>query len=224
MAPVSASEKKGKVYVDFPAESQLYTGQYALVIIAKIYQPGYGSNDNLRTITMNYNLVFELVGSSEEADAYNNVTINVGNTKMPEYIKIQGDNVVALSSYVTLHATVFPEDIDDDSVTWSIPNEADEDYVTLYGSNENSVKVLATKLDEGQDRKVVTIRATANKRSNGSQPVYKDTLIYITRESVLDIYTNRGSYEDNNINLQLTNGQTIPVDISSETAWWEEPI
>lgn len=221
MAPVSASEKKGKVYVDFPAESQLYTGKYALIIVAKIYQPGYGSDDNLRTITMNYNLVFELVGSSEEADAYDNVTINVGNTKMPEYIRISGSNNVVLDSYVVLHATVFPEDIDDDSVTWSLPNEADRDYVTLVGSNTNDVKVVAVKLDEGEDRKVITIRATANKKGSNSQPVYEDTIIYITRQSVLDVYTETGKYEDNTINLHLTSGETVPVDISSETAWFE---
>ena len=140
---------------------------------------------------------------------------------MPEYIRISGSNNVVLDSYVTLHATVFPEDIDDDSVTWSLPNEADRDYVTLVGSNTNDVKVVAVKLDEGEDRKIITIRATANKKGSNSQPVYEDTIIYITRQSVLDVYTETGKYEDNTINLHLTSGETVPVDISSETAWFE---
>lgn len=58
-AIVKSTSDKGKVQVLFPAEQQLFAGMYKLVIVAKIYEPGYSQN-NLRTITMDYNDIFML--------------------------------------------------------------------------------------------------------------------------------------------------------------------
>lgn len=80
LAPVEATESKNKVKVYFPAQAQLYTGVYKLVIVAKVYEPGY-CKDNLRTITIDYENVFTLVGSSDEG-IDGNITIRVGTNKL----------------------------------------------------------------------------------------------------------------------------------------------
>lgn len=65
IAPVSATKYQNVVEVHFPATEQRYTGMYKLVIVAKLYCPGYNPS-NLKTITIDVPDVFELVGTSEE--------------------------------------------------------------------------------------------------------------------------------------------------------------
>ena len=74
-ATVLATSEQNIVEVCFPAEHQLYTGLYKLVIVAKVYAPGYNKN-NLKTITVDLPGVFELVDSTE-AGIDTGVTINV---------------------------------------------------------------------------------------------------------------------------------------------------
>ena len=64
-AKVKYTEERDTIQVFFPAEAQLFTGKYSLVIVAKIYEPGY-SDDNLRTVSIDYDDVFELVDKSQE--------------------------------------------------------------------------------------------------------------------------------------------------------------
>ena len=80
LAPVEATENKNKVKVYFPAQAQIYTGTYKLVIVAKVYEPGY-CKDNLRTITIDYENVFTLVNSSDQG-CDGNITIRVGTNKL----------------------------------------------------------------------------------------------------------------------------------------------
>ena len=63
LAPVESTSDRNKINVYFPAENQIYTGTYKLVIVAKLYQSGY-SLHNLKTVTMDYDNVFTLVDSS----------------------------------------------------------------------------------------------------------------------------------------------------------------
>jgi hypothetical protein len=68
----------------FPAEHQLHTGVYSLIIVAKVYAPGYNSQ-NLRTITVDVPNVFELVKTSSEGidtDIYIDVSALLD--KLPE--------------------------------------------------------------------------------------------------------------------------------------------
>lgn len=64
-AEVSFTSKSDEVTVFFPAEAQLTTGSYSIIIIAQLYTYGYRPN-NLRTITVDYPNVFELVKTSED--------------------------------------------------------------------------------------------------------------------------------------------------------------
>lgn len=68
----------------FPAEHQLHTGTYSLIIIAKLYAPGY-NDQNLKTITVDVPNVFELVKTSQEGmdtDMYIDVSALLD--KLPE--------------------------------------------------------------------------------------------------------------------------------------------
>lgn len=65
-ANVAATSDQHVVEVQFPAEHQLHLGVYKLVIVAKIYVPGYNAQ-NLKTITIDMPDVFELVGNSKDA-------------------------------------------------------------------------------------------------------------------------------------------------------------
>lgn len=86
LAPVEATNSKNKVKVYFPAQAQLYTGTYKLVMVAKVYEPGYNKN-NLRTITVDYENVFTLVNSTDQG-CDGNVTIRVGTNKLlPDEIR-----------------------------------------------------------------------------------------------------------------------------------------
>ena len=65
-ANVAATSDQNVVEVTFPAEHQLHLGVYKLVVVAKIYVPGYNAQ-NLKTITIDMPDVFELVGTSKDA-------------------------------------------------------------------------------------------------------------------------------------------------------------
>lgn len=80
LAPVEATDSKNKIKVYFPAQAQIYTGTYKLVLVAKVYEPGY-CKDNLRTITIDYENVFTLVNSSDQG-CDGNITIRVGTNKL----------------------------------------------------------------------------------------------------------------------------------------------
>lgn len=83
IAEVKHTKYRNVVQVLFPADAQLLTGIYKLVIVAKIYEPGYSSN-NLRTVTMDYDKIFKLVDNSEEG-VDSAVTLDVGIIKnVPE--------------------------------------------------------------------------------------------------------------------------------------------
>ena len=64
-APVTSTTDPRVKIIDFPAQAQLTEGVYQLVIIAQVFDPGY--KNNLRTVTVNYNNVFEIVKDSEDA-------------------------------------------------------------------------------------------------------------------------------------------------------------
>lgn len=79
VAPVYATEDQHVVEVSFPAKAQLYTGVYKLIIVAKVYAPGF-NHENLKTITVDNPDVFELVSTSaEEANNNEQIVMKVNN-------------------------------------------------------------------------------------------------------------------------------------------------
>ena len=76
-AQVYATDKQNVIEIAFPAEHQLYTGVYKLIVVAKVYAPGFNSY-NLRTITLDVPDIFELVSTSDEGSD-TGFLINVSN-------------------------------------------------------------------------------------------------------------------------------------------------
>lgn len=79
------------IEVLFPAEAQLYTGDYDVIVVARLYDPNYFNNS--KTITVDYKNLITLVASTEEAD--DNTEIHVipeGDTQQ------QNDNDIYITS------------------------------------------------------------------------------------------------------------------------------
>lgn len=74
---IKFTNQRNVISIMFPAEAQLYTGTYDIIVVAKTYAEGF-SKDNLRTITVDYRDAFTLVSSSEEGDT-GDITINIAN-------------------------------------------------------------------------------------------------------------------------------------------------
>lgn len=193
----------------------MYTGVYKLLIVAKIYEPGY-MKDNLRTVTMDYENVFELVSKSDMEGMDGNVYLTIGNSTQASYINVTGDTAVRVKNTGRLVATVYPTDIDDDGVSWEISGE-DRNFIAILKNDVHSCSFQALNLPQGVDRYVANIRVTSNKTPS----VYVDVKITISDGIVDDIYTYQGSLSNNNVNLNLTDGRTVNVDVSNETAWYE---
>lgn len=224
-AEVKYTDDRSKVNVYFPAEAQLYTGTYTLVIVAKIYEPGY-SKDNLKTVTVDYEDVFTLVGTSE-GGVDGPVTINVTSTTKggpAESVTIYGSSIVGINGAGSLAAEVNPSSVYDKSVTWSIPEE-DANYLYIVNRQPNYCTFVSTGLPDGVDTKVVTVYA----QSNQTQTVIGRYSITIDRNyigSATDIYVGSGQYVSNpsnggNISLSLTSGQQVDVDLSKAVGWYE---
>ena len=77
-AEIQHTNTPSVIQVLFPAEAQLYTGKYKLVIVARVYDPGY--KNQVRTITTDYNNLFELVDNIDDADVNEASLIEITNT------------------------------------------------------------------------------------------------------------------------------------------------
>ena len=64
-AKCQAAAQQNIINVYFPAKDQFCTGVYKLVVVAKVYAPGY-NDENLKTIQVDIPEVFELVATTEE--------------------------------------------------------------------------------------------------------------------------------------------------------------
>lgn len=105
LAECERTQNRDTVTVTFPAEAQLYPGTYKLVVVAKIYDPGYRNNE--RTITVDYCNVFELVSSCEEG-VDKPVQINIDNDS--ESSSVPGDVYVVSGTYSTDSLTLVRND------------------------------------------------------------------------------------------------------------------
>lgn len=210
-APVESTEDRDRVRVYFPGECQMYTGTYKLVIVAKLYVPGYSSHKNLKTVTMDYPEVFTLVDQSSEADVNDNVDIVVGNNTTAASVMITGVMGVNVGGSGELNAVVYPADIDDNRVIWSI---VDGTSITPVISEGTRFRYVGVK--QGTTR----VRATSVKNPS----VYAEVTITVSDAINIDIYTNRGTmdnHDQHNIKLDLTDGSSVYIDTSKETQWYE---
>lgn len=224
MAPVMATEQPNTVDVHFPAENQIFTGTYKLIIVAKLYEPGYGKN-NLRTVTMDYQDIFTLVGSSDEDGLSGNVTISVGNTMSISDIVVQGEKIVKQGDAGVLYAEVVPASVGETGVTWEITGD-NLNYLKIERPIGNTLVYKAKPLPEGEDSAIAYITVRSVKDPN----FFRDIAIKIVADasavassSSSDKYVTDGKYNDGKTGLELTlsDGSTATVDTTPETQWYE---
>ena len=83
LAPHTVEDGENKISVYFPAEDQFMCGAYKLVVVAVVYESGWGRT-NLHTYTIDYGEVFSLV---EESDGLSgNVTLDVDVNKVANHV------------------------------------------------------------------------------------------------------------------------------------------
>lgn len=222
-AEVKYTQDRSTIKVFFPAEQQLYTGTYNLIVVAKIYDPGYSKN-NLRTVTMDYENVFILVNKSSDG-IDGPVTLDVASTSRSgavQKIEIHGDTLVGENGVGMLSAKVSPVGVDDSSVSWSVADD-DATYLAITNKQPNSCKYVALGLPDGEDSHVATVYAT----SNQTPGVHGEIKITIDKSHYsADTYVYSGQYDGNlddggNINLNLTNGQQVDIDLGKAIGWYE---
>ena len=176
----------------FPANAQLYTGKYKLVLVVKLYEPGYCKN-HFRTVTVDYNDVFELVDAMDFEGEGGEFTINIGSTTTPESIIVTGDPNIKEGLYKNIYATVYPMGLVDGSVTWI--NQT-PDIITIAPSG-NTCKVIGIAVGDG------VVRA----QSNLDPSVYKDFNVYVTTTGDPRVDTDK--YVDEvNFNVDTTGSQS----------------
>lgn len=117
LAPVERTEESNVIDIIFPAQHQLHTGVYKLLLVVQLYDYGYKHN-NVRTITTDYPEAFELVGSTAEADV---------------------DGLVQLDLRRITGADVTPNKQDADVYTYS--GSYAGNYVTLNLTNGKNVDI-----------------------------------------------------------------------------------
>ena len=115
VSKVSRTQDPSSVVAVFPASVQKYAGEYDLIVTAQVYDDGY--EDNVRTVTVDYKNVFELVSSSEESDVNDAVQISINNISEPpsthDYFVISGsydNNEILLqrNDNATIHVDIDP--------------------------------------------------------------------------------------------------------------------
>ena len=216
-APIKATKQRDTVEVFFPAEAQLYTGTYNLVIVAKIYEPGYSNND-LRTVTMDYENIFTLVNKTEDG-VDSDVTLSVASSHGSETatsVVVSGSTYCMVGGNDQLVARVYPVDIVDPSVKWYV-DPKDVTYVVLTNQTPTTCRFHAIQLPEGEDSHVVTIWA----ESVHTPGITGKAEITIARSDFGDVYTFEGEQDDNALTLNLTSGQNVSIDTSKYTQWHE---
>lgn len=78
MAQVAFTKDPRIVTVSFPAEAQKYAGVYQLLVVADVADSSYPKG--VRTVTVNYNNMFELVSDSAESDVDYSTQIEINNS------------------------------------------------------------------------------------------------------------------------------------------------
>lgn len=91
-AAVLATKHQNQVEIHFPAEDQLFCGNYNIIIVVEYYMPGY--MNNTKTVTLDYSNAFSIVESSEEEDLTGTELVTIkGVDNIPTYTPGDGTDV-----------------------------------------------------------------------------------------------------------------------------------
>lgn len=209
LAPTKATENRSVVEISFPAEAQLYTGDYKIILVAKLYQPGFSAT-NLRTITIDYDNVFTLVSTSEEGTD-TPVTINVGD--VDQMIKLKGDiDIMPNKTYSITVDTIS----DIENIRWYCK----EPNVAFLEQDNNHLLYNVTELldkDKGMEFEILAL-------SNPGDRIVGRISIYCHVDSrVNDVYANSGDVNrlSGNIKVNLNNGDSFNINMAPDLLWYE---
>ena len=188
IAPVKALPERNRVRVFFPAAAQALCGLYSLTFLIELYQPGYHCND-LRTITVDYNNVFELVPNMEGAagdivididkqiginalDTFaisNNSVFNNQQSQDPIQNITIGPNIdILVGQVVEYTATCTPES---KNVKWTL---SDTGHAQLGSTKYNTAQVYGKGISnqrEGFDEVILQAHATDGSNVTGSKRI-----------------------------------------------------
>lgn len=188
IAPVKALPDRNKVRVFFPASAQLLCGMYSLTFVIDLYEPGYHCN-NLRTITVDYNNVFELVPNMEGAAGditididkqiglntldsfmFGNTTSNtISNVPLIQSISIGPDEDIRVGQVVEYTATTSP--YPSANISWSL---SDTGHAMLGSTMLNIAQVYGKSISnvvEGYDQVILNAHATDGSNVTGSKVI-----------------------------------------------------
>ena len=185
------------------------------MIVAKIYERGYGKN-NLRTVTIDYENVFELVSRTDLEGMNTTAYITLGDDMYASKIVIQGSGILGIGEITNLRAVVYPLDIDDKSVMWEIV-EGDDIFAITAGQLSSEITVFGIKEGVGK------LRATAVKSREGENVSTEINVVVSAEGSHYDAHLKEAEYDgEGTVNLKLNTGTVIPVDVKEETEWYVE--
>lgn len=205
LAPVKYTPRNSRIEVFYPAEAQRYCGEHKLVLVAKIYEPGYSPN-NLRTITMDYENIFTLVDKSSEGTD-SDVVISIGDNATS--VDIQGDENILVGKIYTLRAFTSGED-----VNWHC-TDPDVQFVQTFG---NILQYRLNQLPNGDEGEhMFTIFAVSS----------EDETIYSSKDITAHNYATdliMNDLNENQIDLEYRESATIfpkvKLEDGSATAWY----
>lgn len=208
LAPTKATDNKSVVEILFPAEAQKFVGNYKLIVVAKLYEPGYFEN-NLKTVTIDYPDVFTLVGSSQEG-IDNNVTMNIGD--VDRMIDLYGDKNIVVGKTYTITTDV-TGDVD---IKWFCK----EPNVVFLEEGEYSLVYTVTELPE-EDKDMNFEILALSKKDN--RILGRKNICVRANQFVGDIHAESGivNGDTGNIEIGLNNGQSFNVDMASHLLWYE---
>lgn len=209
LAPVKATEDRSVVEILFPAEAQVFTGDYKLILRAKLYCPGFSPN-NLKTVTVDYDNVFTLVGTSEQG-IDTDVTVNVGD--VDQMVPLRGDRNVIVGKVYTVSIDTIG---DVQNITWL----CNEPNVNFLQEDNNSVLYTVTELHPGQEEMKFEILALSadNNKIVGRISIFAHPSSYVG-----DVYANSADVNNDsgNIKINLNDGRHFNIDLSSQMLWHE---
>lgn len=205
LAPVKYTSVNSRIEVFFPAEAQRYCGDHKLVLVAKIYEPGYSPN-NLRTITMDYENIFTLVDKSSEGTD-SDVVISVGDNASS--VSISGDENILVGKIYTLKAITAGEEVE-----WHC-TDPNVQFVQTFG---NMLQYRINQLPNG-DEGTHTFTIFAVSKEND---IYYGNIDITAHNYATELIVN--DLNDSQINLEYRESTTIfpkvVLEDNSTTAWY----
>lgn len=242
-ARVQFAENSSLIKVYFPASSQIYTGTYKLVVVAKVRELGW-DNNNLRTITMEYDDILTLVDSQDDADTtYEPSNPPVINGSDATDIELSTNKIdIYKNQIIRITATVKPDTVANPNVTWQPLYGYDGVTVTPSGNDciisTNSLSQLTQNWNYKIDIKVSSVQnpqifdyvevnihptnspsGTQDNPSDPSNPSPSNPSGSDNQD--VDNYVTSGQYDTHNtITLTMNEGDPVTIYMDPNNDWY----